>query len=58
MKKEKNNIVKRELPKSLRKHIREEKSRIRREILNTQEQQEKIKKLLDRFYKNLSKESG
>jgi len=37
------------LPKSVRKHIRQEKARIRREILDFKEQEKKIKEL----YENL-----
>lgn len=47
----KNNIKKQKLPKSLRKYIRKEKARIRRELLEIKEQQEKIKNLLEKFYK-------
>jgi hypothetical protein len=40
------------LPKSLRKYIRKEKARIRREILDIKEQKNKIKELLDRFQRS------
>lgn len=36
-------------PKSLRKHIRQEKARIRREVSNTTEHDELIQKLLNQF---------
>jgi hypothetical protein len=39
------------LSKSLRKYIRKEKARIRREVLNTEEQ----KKLINEIYQNLIK---
>jgi cupin superfamily acireductone dioxygenase involved in methionine salvage len=42
------------LPKSIRKYIRKEKARIRREVLNIEEQDQKIKQLLERFYENHS----
>lgn len=35
-------MKKRKLPKSLRKYIRKEKARIRREVLNTKEQEKQI----------------
>ena len=39
------------MPKSLRKHIRQEKARIRREILNVKEQE----KLINELYQKLIK---
>ena len=42
---------KKQLPKSIRKYIRKEKSRIRREILNIEDQNKKIEELTGRFYK-------
>lgn len=39
------------LSKSLRKHIRLEKTRIRREVLNLKDQQEQISKLYQKFFK-------
>jgi len=40
------------LPKSIRKYIRKEKARIRREILDLKEQERKIKELYEKiFYK-------
>ena len=50
--------MKKKFPKSLRKYIREEKARIRREFLNLNEQEEKIKKFLESFYKESSKEKN
>lgn len=44
--------MKRRLPKSLRKHIRQEKARIRREVLDIKEQEE----LITELYKKLIKE--
>lgn len=46
-----NIMIKRRLPKSLRKFIRQEKARIRREIIDLAEQKRKIEEL----YKNLIK---
>ena len=45
----------RRLPKSLRKYIREEKARIRREVLDFKEQEKLIQKLVEKFYKNIDK---
>ncbi|PIR72676.1 MAG: hypothetical protein COU42_00405 [Candidatus Nealsonbacteria bacterium CG10_big_fil_rev_8_21_14_0_10_36_24] len=42
---------KKKLPKSLRKFIRKEKARIRREVLNMEEQKKKIQQL----YENIKK---
>jgi len=39
------------LSKSLRKHIRLEKARIRREVLGLEEQQEQVSKLYEKFLK-------
>ena len=39
------------LPKSIRKFIRLEKARIRREIFNSKEQEEQIQQLYQRFLK-------
>ena len=44
--------MKRKLPKSLRKHIRREKARIRREVLDIKKQEE----LITELYKKLIKE--
>ena len=41
--------MKKKLPNSIRKHIRKEKARIRREIFSVEKQQEKIKKLYQKF---------
>jgi len=40
------------LPKSVRKHIRKEKARIRREVFNVQEQEKQIQELYQRFLKS------
>ena len=37
------------LPKSIRKHIREEKARIRREVLDLEEQKRLIRELYEKF---------
>lgn len=42
------------LPRSIRKFIRKEKARIRREILDLKMQEEKIKELYEKFFKNLN----
>ncbi|MCD6429478.1 hypothetical protein J7L09_02155 [bacterium] len=42
---------KKKLPKSIRKFIRQEKARIRREVLNFEEQEKLIKELYERFLK-------
>ncbi len=41
------------LPKSIRKYIRKEKARIRREFFTLKEQEEKIKELYSRFEKSV-----
>lgn len=43
------------LPRSLRKYIRQEKARIRREITDPVEQEKKIAELYRMFFKNSSK---
>jgi len=40
------------LPKSIRKYIRKEKARIRREVLDVGKQEELINKLYEKFLKN------
>ena len=45
-------MAKKRLPKSLRKFIRREKARIRREILDVKKQEELIQKLYQKFLKN------
>lgn len=45
-------MKKKKLPKSLRKFIRKEKARIRREILDLKKQEELIKELYKKFLKN------
>ena len=47
-------MKKKRLPKSLRKFIRKEKARIRREVLDIKEQ----KKLINELYQKHSKEAG
>ncbi len=47
--------MKKKLPKSLKKYIRKEKARIRREVLDLEEQKELIGKLYQRFYEKHSK---
>ena len=44
-------MKKRKLPKSLRKYIRKEKARIRREVLDFKKQEELINELYKRFFK-------
>lgn len=44
-------MKKKRLPKSLRKYIRQEKARIRREVLDTKELEEKIQEIYQRFFK-------
>lgn len=43
--------MKKRLPKSVRKFIRKEKARIRREVLDFKKQEELIKQLQDKFLK-------
>jgi len=43
--------MKRKLPKSLRKHIRQEKARIRREVLDIKKQKELINELYQKLLK-------
>ena len=45
--------MKKRMPKSLRKHVRQEKARIRREVLTIKEQKKKIQEL----YQKLSPEA-
>jgi len=44
--------MKKKLPNSIRKHIRKEKARIRREVLDTKKQKELINKLYDEHKTN------
>lgn len=44
-------MKKRKLPKSLRKYIRKEKARIRREVLDFEKQEELISELYQKFLK-------
>jgi len=46
--------MKRKLPKSLRKYIRKEKARIRREVLDIKEQKRLIQELYKKFLKTLA----
>ena len=43
---------KRRLPKSVRKYIRKEKSKIRQKFSDTKEAEEKIKELMNKFFNN------
>jgi len=45
--------MKRKLPKSLRKYIRQEKARIRREVLDIKEQEKLIQELYQKFFEKL-----
>ena len=45
--------MKRKLPKSLRKYIRQEKARIRREVLDIKEQEKLIQELYQKLFKKL-----
>lgn len=49
--------MKKRLPKSLRKYIRKEKARIRREVLDLEEQKELIEQLYKKFYEKSLKSS-
>ena len=49
---------KKRMPKSLRKFIRREKARIRREVLDMKEQEDKIKELYQKFSKTKNKNKG
>ena len=44
-------MKKKKLPKGLRKYIRREKARIRRQVLDLPEQEKSIKKLYKKFFK-------
>jgi hypothetical protein len=44
-------MVKKRLPKSIRKYIRKEKARIRREVLDLKEQEKLIEELYQKFQK-------
>jgi len=46
-------MVKRRLPKSLRKFIRKEKARIRREVFDMKEQEKQIQELYQKNFKKL-----
>ncbi len=43
-------VTKIRLPKGIKKYIRKEKARIRREIFDISEQEQKIQELLNKFY--------
>lgn len=45
-------MTRKELPKSVRKHIRKEKARIRQEVLDKEKQKEEINKLYQKFKKD------
>ena len=45
--------MKRKLPKSLRKYIRQEKARIRREVLGIKEQEKLIQELYQKLFEKL-----
>ena len=47
-------MAKKQMPNSIRKYIRKEKARIRREILDIKEQEELINKLYNKVSKNPS----
>lgn len=44
--------MRKKLPKGVRKYIRKEKARIRREVLDIKEQEKLISELYKRFFKN------
>lgn len=46
-------MVKRRLPRSLRKFIRKEKARIRREVFDMKEQEKQIQELYQKFFKKV-----
>lgn len=48
-------MKKNRLPKGLKKHIRQEKARIRREVLSIKKQEELIEGLYKKFFKNKTK---
>ncbi len=51
-------MIEKKLPKSVRKHLRYEKARIRREYGSPEEQEQKIEELLGRWaYKNSNNSS-
>lgn len=51
--------MKSKLPKSVKKYIRREKARIRRQFFDIKKQEELIKKLYQQFFKNnISKENS
>lgn len=45
-------MSKKKLPRSIRKHIRKEKARIRREVLGLKKQEEEISRLYQKFLGN------
>ena len=45
------------IPKSVRKYIRQEKARIRREVLNVKEQEKLIKELYQKLFKSENKQN-
>ena len=48
--------MRKKLPKSVRKYIRKEKARIRREVLDVREQERIIKELIQKFHKNIDRD--
>ncbi len=46
-------MVKKKLPKSLRKFIRREKARIRRDVLDVKEQEKQIQEIYQKFFNQL-----
>ncbi len=46
------------IPKSIKKHIRAEKSRIRKEVLSRKEQEKSIKALCEKIFFSKSQESN
>ena len=49
-------MVKSNLPNSIRKFLRREKARIRRELFGSQEGEKKIKELVEKTFKGYNKE--
>jgi len=50
-------MVKSNLPNSIRKFLRREKARIRRELFGSQEGEKKIKELVEKTFKGYNKKS-
>lgn len=49
---------KKKLPHSVRKHVREEKAKIRRKVWDSEERKKKIEELLSKFYASDSQEGN